>query len=133
MTDVLREILAEVRAIRAAVEARRPAEDAATANALRQIHARTGDRVFTAGDLAEHSQLPTAAPLRAALQSVVRTVNARSLGRFLRRAEGSNQHGLIVRRVGTDRDGVLWKIEAHAVSASFETAFTVAGGSRDRA
>ncbi len=109
----LRAILAELRELRAEVaelRAERRPVGRADAGLVRAIAtAFPGSYVFSARELMEHAQLPTAAPLADAL-AASGSPSARHLGKTLRRIEGRDFDGLRVVRVGDDRDGAVWQL-----------------------
>jgi len=74
------------------------------------IHETAGSRLFSAAELVDHAQLTTAGGLRDAIASAVGALNARKVGKALRRLEGQELAGLLVVRVGADREGAIWNI-----------------------
>jgi hypothetical protein len=116
MTDeslaLLRQIAADVQALRAAFERRPdavPTPDVA-APLVQAIAATCGDLAFSAAELVRHAALPEFATLRAALIAAVGELNARRIGKWLRKVEGVDLGGLRVIRLALDRDGVVWQI-----------------------
>ena len=103
--DVLVQILDELRGIRRALE-RRHAPDTTAEKLLEAIHAHAGARPFGASELIRHACLAGAAELREAIGGM----NARQLGRALRRIEGRELGGLILFRDGEDRTGLVWRV-----------------------
>jgi hypothetical protein len=74
------------------------------------IEATAGERVFTSGELIVAASLPEAVALRDAITATVGRLNAKALGKLLRRIEGADFDGLTVQRIGDDRGGVLWRV-----------------------
>ena len=74
------------------------------------IAAMAGARVFTTAELIVHAALPEASALRDAITALVGRLNAKALGKALRRCEGADFAGLSIQRVGDDRGGVLWRV-----------------------
>lgn len=123
VVDVLAALARLEAKIDKAIEAREPGPrvNAATADLLRVIRAAVGDYVFTCADLVEHAALPGKAALSAAIVSAVGSMNPRRIGKALRAVEGIDLDGVIVRRTGSGRDGIEWR-----VCASLKLANTVA-------
>jgi hypothetical protein len=107
---IVGDLVLEVRALRAELAGRGAAlpRAADTAGLLRVIVAAVGDRVFTCAELVAHSTLPASADLHAAIVASVGAANPRKLGKLLRSIEGQDFAGLSVRRVGSERDGLIW-------------------------
>lgn len=107
-------ILAELQALRREVAELRAERERAPATGaeplVRVIADFVGARAFTAKELVEHSELPAAAELRAAIVAGIGSANPRKLGKLLRAIEGRAFCGLSVRGVGSDRDGRIWCI-----------------------
>jgi hypothetical protein len=61
--------------------------------------------------------------LRSAIVTALGGVSGRSLGKLLRKIEGIDFSGMCVERVGTEREGIKWRI---AGSAGLKPAVTVA-------
>jgi hypothetical protein len=97
----------EVRAIREALEARRPAPDAAGEALLQAIYAHVGSTSFSVAELMKHA-LAGSPELRAALAEM----NGRKLGRALRRLRNRELAGLVLIRESEDSFGVVWRIFA---------------------
>jgi hypothetical protein len=74
------------------------------------IEATACGRAFTSTELIVAASLPEAAALRDAIVATVARLNARALGKLLRRIEGCDFDGLSVQRIGDDRGGVLWRV-----------------------
>jgi hypothetical protein len=109
MTEaLLREILVELRGLRADLAPRRPTPRADFGEHLRAISAVVGNRVFSVNELLEFAGLPEGEALRAALVALVGSLNGRRLGKFMREIEGRDVAGLRVERVGEDRLGIAW-------------------------
>ena len=71
---------------------------------LGAIHAAIGDKAFTASDVIQYINAYSAEGLRAVLLAAG-AENARQLGRLFARLEGRG-----LRRVGHEKDGVVWQI-----------------------
>jgi hypothetical protein len=100
---------AEVAEVRALLERRAPAPDAAVEALLRAIAKYAPDRAFTTAELVVHAgKVPE---LRGAVVAVVGGLNARKIGRAFRRVEGVNLGGLTVVRIGDDGAGVIWCVK----------------------
>jgi hypothetical protein len=112
-TDLLRELVAEVRGLRADLVAHRrerklsPADRAVLSTVLPTIAATVGDRVFTVSELVAHAQLPAATELR---EAIATAGGAHALGRLLKRGEHADVGGLALETLGVDRDGRMWRI-----------------------
>jgi hypothetical protein len=104
--DLLRELVTEVRALRADL-----AESRRRAPSLSRVdHARLA-RLLPAVAGALGSELFTVAELTApAVQLVVDGLTPRQVGRLLRRAVGVSIDGLVVERVGHENHSTLWRI-----------------------
>lgn len=115
ITDRLDTLIAEVRALRAAVEngapRRRVDPDELHVALAAAIHAATAGTIFTARELAAHASLDAQEALRAAIVAVCGTLAARRIGKAARRLESAG----LLERVGADGSGVLW------VSRTIET------------
>ena len=113
------ELLTEIRddqrkILRLLEEQRRPEPgDVRYSELVRVIAATTRERVFSSAELIAHSELVPG--LRAAIVSAIGSLNARKLGRALRRVEGTDIAGLVVARVGADSGGVSWRIRVSGV------------------
>ena len=107
-----REVLAELRALRADLAGRGAPRQAGpeTAALLLAIRATCGDYIFTCCDLVEHAALPSASDLQSAIVTAIGTMSPRRIGKRLRAIEGQEFDGLIVRRHGSGRDGVEWRV-----------------------
>ena len=114
--ELLRAILGELRGVRADLRSpRQPhAEIATHVDLLRAIEATTAGLTFSVAELLEHAEVVAqraADPrLHAAIEGAVGAVNGRRLGKLLGRLEGEALGGLMIERVATGRDGVLWRI-----------------------
>ena len=108
MNDTLgREILDELRAIRAALDrGTHQPNDQGAARLLSIISVEVEGRVFSSAELVEHARITP--PLREAIVDVVGELNARKVGKFLRRVEGRTLGELRIDRVGADSVGVAW-------------------------
>jgi len=117
LLTAIREIVRdELRALRlAGGHIKNVERDAADAELLRAIVAtERRDSDFTAAEAVEHALLPEPEfePLRAAIIAAVGSLDARRLGKCLRRIEnaGRSISGLAVHRLRADRNGAVWKI-----------------------
>jgi hypothetical protein len=110
--NILRQLVAEVRGLRADLARQHTGDlggdDAQTANLLSAIGEAVGDRLFTSCELLEHAKV-IAGPLCAVLDAL-NVATPRRLGKCLSRIEGRECAGLAVQRVGTDADGIIWKV-----------------------
>jgi hypothetical protein len=106
LSDYERQVLALLERIAIAVERRRltPSED--NALLLRAISAAAGVRAFSTKELIAHAQ-EADGELRTALLASC-GLNARRLGKLLRRLEGVEHGGILIERVGQDEAGVSW-------------------------
>lgn len=111
-------MLAVLERIAVAVEANGAPQRPNVGALLRAIFERVGDRVFVAPELVEFALVADAEELRDAIVRVVGALNARRLGRRFAEAEGETHGGFRIRRVGTDRDGILWRVERVSESAN---------------
>jgi hypothetical protein len=112
---LLRELVEEVRGLRADLareRGRSPARDASVEALLPVLAAAVADRAFTSREVVEHAVVDGA--LRAALDKAG-VVTGRQLGKWLRRAEGRAIAGVRLERIGTDRDGVIWRVRVSRV------------------
>jgi hypothetical protein len=116
MTDtvvLLQQLVAEIRGLRSDLAERRQgrrlsrADHDALADLLPVIASAVGDRVFTVGELREHSELD---PVLAG--ALVRVGGPNKTGRLFKRASGCDAAGMVVDNVGSDRDGLLWRVRA---------------------
>lgn len=71
---------------------------------LPSISRSIGDAMFTAADLQEHAA--TDDQLRRALGSI----GSRKLGKLLARSAGLGLDGVCIERVGTVREGAMWRV-----------------------
>lgn len=122
------ELVAEVRGLRRDLAASAPRAvmpiAACDIELLRAIAATSEGRKFTVSELLETiSDRAEDRRLRNAIVAALGGVNGRSLGKLLRRVEGSDIEQLRVVRVGEGRDGIAWRI---AGSAGLKPAVTVA-------
>jgi hypothetical protein len=103
---LLRELLTEVRGLRADLRERQAtslsrADRALLARLLPAIGGALGSEPFPSRDL------PTASP---GLRVVLRGVSAKQIGRLLSRAEGVPIDGYIVERCGIEINVTLWRV-----------------------
>jgi hypothetical protein len=68
-----------------------------------------GPRAFTVCELKTHADLPQFGALR---DGIAAAGGANKVGRLLKRAAGVDVHGLQIRCVGTDREGLLRALAA---------------------
>ena len=102
---------AEIRGLRADLVASRSAPNAgseAMANLLREIVTYCGDSAFSTSALTAHAE--GAPALSAAIIGAAGILNARAVGKQLKRWEGVDVGGLQVQRLGLDAAGVIWKV-----------------------
>jgi hypothetical protein len=108
------ELLTEIRddqrrVLRLLEEERRPAPvDERAGKLLAVIAEHVGDRVFSSAELVTHARLAPA--LRFAIVESFGALNARRIGKWLRRVEGQVLGGLRVERIGADALGVAWRV-----------------------
>jgi hypothetical protein len=111
--DLLRELVAEVRGLRADITRRQrrrlfEPDRAALAKLLPIIATAVEYRVFTVRMLVEHAKLPQATALREAIDAVG---GAHALGHLLKRSDGCRVAGFVLDSVdGNDRDGRMWRV-----------------------
>ncbi|MFO1196584.1 MAG: hypothetical protein U1E86_06375 [Burkholderiaceae bacterium] len=112
IVGLLRRIADDLAVLRAHAEFRSPggADDAAAASFVRETRIHVEDRAFSAIELAEHALLPASRALREAVEQAAGSLEARRIGRALARVEGRPIDGLRVERIGTDRDGIIWRV-----------------------
>ena len=123
---LLREVVAELRLLRLAVDrqdatiSRAPhspigeSTDSDRYRHLLSVLALTvQDRAFTVCEVVAH----TAALGGALAEALPPGTNCRTLGKLFRRLEGRAIGGLQLERIGTDRDGVIWRLRV----CEFET------------
>ncbi len=110
MHAMLRELLAEVRALRCDLARQRDAVIDPTLVALvHTLARRVGVEVaFSASELIEQAD--------DTVREALGDMNAHALGRQLARLEGRDIDGLCVTRVGRDAGGVIWSIRAGVLS-----------------
>lgn len=105
VAELLREVLVELRGIRAALERRSDVDRPEVAALLIAIFEAVGTRAFSGPELIDYAEVSSNARLLAACGS-----NARKLGRIFRRIEGEACAGLRVERVGDSRAGIVWRV-----------------------
>jgi len=114
LVDLVRELIAEVRGLRADLRGTPAAASASIASIVEMlpaISATLGDKVFSLVDLAAMGTLPDNEALRRALAPVLgRDGGLRSLGRSFARCVGRDCDGYELLKVGTCRDGSLWQV-----------------------
>jgi hypothetical protein len=106
---LIAQMAADLAAVRADLAALR-ATLTPNAPVLAAIHAAIGDKAFTASDIVRYINAYGAENLRAVLLAAG-AENARQLGRLFARLEGRG-----LRRVGHEKDGVVWQIVIAATS-----------------
>jgi hypothetical protein len=72
------------------------------------LTASVDDKAFSARELRERADLLDG-ELRAAL-AAAGLVNGRKIGKYLRSVEGQTIAGLRLERIGTDHDGIVWRV-----------------------
>jgi hypothetical protein len=80
----------------------------AVADLLRQVREYCDDRAFSTNALTAHAEGVPA--LSSAIIGTAGTLNARALGKVLKKWEGVDVGGLQVQRLGLDAAGVIWKV-----------------------
>jgi hypothetical protein len=106
----LLEHVEELRGIRRLLIEERSRPDARAVALLRAIADRVGDRVFTGPELTEFCEVSGAGELRGAVVRAVGSLSPRKIGKRFAEIEGEALGGFRIRRVGTDRLGVLWQV-----------------------
>jgi hypothetical protein len=105
---LLRELLAEIRMLRADLQERRPglslADRTALARILPAVAGAYGDAAFTSRDLCDDTS--------PAVRLVVKGLSAKSIGKLLSRGEGFPIDGLLVQRDGLAFNVTAWRIVA---------------------
>lgn len=107
-TGLLVEVLAELRAIRTALETPRPvstltrSDRARLAAILPAVGGVLGSELFTVRDLFESAA--------AAIRLVLHGMNRKQIGRLLARGEGQAVDGYLVQRDGSELGVILWRI-----------------------
>lgn len=116
MNALLRELVYEVRGLRAdlARQAGAPIPATSLADLVEAIASTAGDCVFTAVELEEFAEAAPPEKLQIALHAAGGT-NPRRIGKLLRRLQKQEFPNWRVVEMGSDRDGILWKV----VPASF--------------
>ncbi|HZH10567.1 MAG TPA: hypothetical protein VEZ24_09360 [Microvirga sp.] len=109
---LLRALIAEVKGLRADLARQTGAEDPASTlgDLVEAIAFTVGDRVFTAPELAKFAEAAPPEKLQIALHAAGGT-NPRKVGKLLRRMEKQECGGWRVVQIGSDRDGLLWKVQ----------------------
>jgi hypothetical protein len=106
---LLRELIAEVKGLRADLARTSGRRRPEIPDALLPILAQAVfDKAFTATEVIRHASTVDA-PLRAALDGAGLS-NARQLGKWFRAIEGRVIVGARLTRIGTERDGVVWRV-----------------------
>ncbi|MBB3020664.1 hypothetical protein FHR70_003750 [Microvirga lupini] len=109
---LLRVLISEVRGLRADIarQAGAPVQADSLAALLDAIASAVGARVFTASELADFAEAAPPEKLLTALHAAGGT-SPRKVGKLLRRMEKQELAGWRVLQVGSDRDGIIWKVE----------------------
>jgi hypothetical protein len=108
---LLRELLAEIRGLRADLAGRPTAPKAASLQELIDAIAfAVGDKAFTAKELVTHAEALPAERLKNALNAAGGT-NHKCIGRLLLRMSKQEFSGWRIKRLFRERDGLLWIIE----------------------
>ena len=114
----LEDVLAELRELRRVVDdlaARhgpRMPFSAADVALVAAIHEAVGPRPFCSWQLIDHAELQVSAALAEAIVDAIGALNARKLGKLLRRIEGQDVQGLRAERVAASREGLVWRVTA---------------------
>jgi hypothetical protein len=109
VVELLRELVDLQRKTLAAIEqSRRPLHDKPITNLLPVLAAAVVDKAFSAREVMQHAALVDDS-LRDALAAAGLS-NARQLGRWLRSVENQTIAGVVLTRIGLDRDGVVWRV-----------------------
>jgi DNA-directed RNA polymerase subunit N (RpoN/RPB10) len=110
--DLFRQIVVELRRIADALEQRQQPSAGDARELIECIDAAVEGRAFSCRGLIEHSRLELehARRLRSAVVNTIGTLNARRLGKYLRRIEGVPAGELVLRRIGVDRYGCIWSV-----------------------
>lgn len=103
--DLVRELIQELRGLREGALSR-PGGPLEVCAALAETY---GAQLFTAAEAIRHVNARPSR-LRSALACQLPAMTARSLGRFLFRHEGQPIGRFVVRRVGEESAGVIWKV-----------------------
>jgi hypothetical protein len=108
--DLLQQLVSEVRGLREDMRVRsgKFADPPNHVPLMLTIAATVADRAFSAREVNQHAALVDGA-LRAAL-AAAGLVNARRIGKFFRTIEGQTIAGLRLDRIGTDNEGVVWRV-----------------------
>ena len=108
---LLRALIAEVKGLRADLARQIGVEDPAStmADLVEAIAFTVGDRVFTAPELAKFAEAAPPEKLQIALHAAGGT-NPRKVGKLLSRLEKQECGGWRVIQIGTDREGIIWKV-----------------------
>lgn len=110
LVGLLRELVAEVRGLRADLGGRGAGpQTAAIGELVYCISEQVKGRRFSVSELLEHAELVP--ELRSAIVAAVGALNGRKIGKLLRRIEGCAFDGISIVRTGADREGVSWVCE----------------------
>jgi len=113
LVEIVSQIHDDLGAIRKLIEETRPRPKPGHGRYVelaKAIAATAPDRMFTSSELIAHAALPEATILRSAITATIGELNTRTLGKLLKRIEGQNLGGLLVERIGSESDGVCWRI-----------------------
>jgi hypothetical protein len=113
--ELLRAILDELRGLRA--DLRRTRQRPHRASLLSVVAVAVTDRAFNAHELLLHAERDPA--LRLALDAA-QIGSPKQLGHVLRTLERHPSEGWCLRRIGLDRDGIIWRVFRQAAPESAE-------------
>ena len=123
VVELLREIRDLLRRAEDRATGRRVPRDDRHVALVRAIAGAARGLAFTSAELIAHAQVEGA--LRDALVACD-ALNARRLGKLLRRIEGVEIGGLVVERVGESGEGVVWVSRVSEARETRQTLFTIA-------
>jgi len=111
--DLLRALLAEIRGLRADLAGKGLAapKTASLQDLIDAIAFTVGDRAFTAGELIAFADVAPPERLQNVLHAAGGT-NPRKVGKLLHRLSKQDLSGWQVLRIGFERDGIIWKVQA---------------------
>lgn len=109
---LLAKLIAEVRGLRADLAQRdgQPSPDDANSNLLQEIKRAVGKLEFSSAELSRHATLPAAANLEAAIILSIGSLQPRRIGKALDSLQEKNFGGLVILRLGEDRNGAFWAV-----------------------
>jgi len=105
LAALLRAVLAELRGLRADLA---PPRRRSRVVLLAVIATAVQGRMFNAAEIVAHARIN---PVLAQALAAAGITTARSLGHYLRQGEGRAAGPVRVRRIGEDRDGLIWQCE----------------------